>query len=241
MFPPFEETYEKIVRSRTLAELAASIREIRDEYGLAHVVYHAVHLPQSPESNPILLLTYDPEWVRRYTTRDYFLIDPVVQQGRRGFLPLDWSDVDHDSQKAQAFFREAASFEVGRNGITLPVRGPGGERALLSITSNMASRDWQRERLSIMRDFQLVAHVVHDQAVRLSQLRVSGIPRQLSARERETLQLAARGFAPKQIAADLHLSPTAVRLYLQGARSKLECATLTQGIAKAISLDIIQA
>jgi hypothetical protein len=39
----------------------------------------------------------------------------------------------------------------------------------------------------------------------------------------------------------LHLSPTAVRLYLQGARSKLECATLTQGIAKAISLDIIQA
>ncbi|RXT36780.1 hypothetical protein B5V03_32415 [Bradyrhizobium betae] len=241
MFPPFEETYEKIVRSNTLAELAESIREIRDEYGLAHLVYHAVHLPQSSESNPILLLTYDPEWVRRYTTRDYFLIDPVVQQGRRGFLPLDWSDVDHDSLQAQAFFREAARFEVGQNGMTLPVRGPGGERALLSITSNVASRDWQRERLNIMRDFQLVAHVVHDQAVRLSQLRGPGLPRQLSARERETLQLAARGFAPKQIAADLHLSPTAVRLYLQGARSKLECATLTQGIAKAISLDIIQA
>ena len=95
--------------------------------------------------------------------------------------------------------------------------------------------------MTYMRDFLIIAHFIHDQAVRLAGLRPQELGRSLSARERETLQLAARGFSPKQIAADLHLSPTAVRLYLQGARTKLECATLMQSIARAVSLDIIEA
>ena len=37
----------------------------------------------------------------------------------------------------------------------------------------------------------------------------------------------------RQIAADLQVSATAVRLYLQSARTKLECLTLNLAIAKA--------
>jgi DNA-binding CsgD family transcriptional regulator len=241
MLLPFEETCEKIARTTTLEDLTAVLADIRNDYGLAHIVYHAVHLPRTEKPNPILLLTYDPEWVRRYTARDYFRIDPVVQRGCDEFLPLDWTDLDQVSAETRLFFREADRFGVGRNGMTLPIRGPGGERALLSITSNASPDAWNKSRLIYMREFMLIAHFLHDRAVRLTALRAPGIKRHLSARERETLQLAARGFAPKQIAADLHVSPTAVRLYLQGARSKLECATLTQGIIKAVSLDIIQA
>jgi DNA-binding CsgD family transcriptional regulator len=236
-----EATYEKVAHTSTLGELSGLIGEVRDAYDLAHIVYHAVHLPGTSDRNPILLLTYEPEWVRRYTERDYFRIDPVVMSSRNGFLPLDWSDVDHESPEARCFFKEADAFGVGRHGMTIPIRGPGGERALLSITSNASTEAWRDSHFVYMREFLLIAHFIHDQAVRLAGLRAPSIKRQLSARERETLQLAARGFAPKQIAADLHLSATAVRLYLQGARSKLECATLSQGIVKAVSLDIIEA
>jgi DNA-binding CsgD family transcriptional regulator len=236
----FEVTYEKVAHTSTLGELGDLLGEIRDAYDLAHIVYHAVHLPRKSDPNPILLLTYRPEWVQRYVERDYFRIDPVIVSSRKGFLPLDWAGLDHESAQARRFFKEADAFGVGRHGMTIPIRGPGGERALFSITSNTSTATWKDRRIVHMREFLLIAHFVHDQAVRIAGSRAPSIKRQLSARERETLQLAARGFAPKQIAADLHLSATAVRLYLQGACSKLECATLSQGIAKAVSLDVIE-
>lgn len=76
VFPQFESIYEKIYQAADLNGLAALLTEIRDQYGLAHLVYHAIHLPSTADPNPILLLTYDSEWVRRYTERDYFRIDP---------------------------------------------------------------------------------------------------------------------------------------------------------------------
>ncbi len=90
-----------------------------------------------------------------------------------------------------------------------------------------------------MRDFQFLAHVLHDRVMRVSGLRLPGIKIALSSREKECIQLVANGLAQKQIAGRLNLSLEAVRLYLQSARNKLECANLNQAIAKAISLEII--
>ncbi len=147
--PQFEATLEQISQAATLDDLSSLMSELRGAYGLAHIVYHAVHLPAVQKPNPILLLTYDSEWVKRYTERDYFRIDPVVRHGRSGFLPLDWSEVDHESLEARRFFREAERYDVGRNGMTLPIRGPGGERALVTLTSNAATTEWNRSPFCI--------------------------------------------------------------------------------------------
>ena len=85
------------------------------------------------------VLTYDPGWIARYKDNDYFKIDPVVICGTKSFLPLDWSHLDRESAVARGFFAEADRFDVGRQGITLPVRGAGGERALFTITANMSA------------------------------------------------------------------------------------------------------
>ena len=45
--------------------LSADLRTLRDESGLAHLVYHTVHVP-GLDPNPLLLLTYEDAWVRRY-------------------------------------------------------------------------------------------------------------------------------------------------------------------------------
>ena len=52
-------------------EALSNLLAVRDECGLAHLVYHAVHVPGS-KPNPLLLLTYDDSWVRRYVAQDYF-------------------------------------------------------------------------------------------------------------------------------------------------------------------------
>ncbi|WP_228747633.1 LuxR C-terminal-related transcriptional regulator [Bradyrhizobium sp. BR 10289] len=236
MFPPIEGTLANITSTTTLDELNLVLTRISNDYGLTLLAYQAARRPETNTLTPLMLLSSDDDLAQQYLKHDVLQAGSVFQNGRSGFLPVDWGEAAPETQDARTFFRK-----TGFRGMTIPIRGPASEHARLSIASNVTTDTWASRRMTYMRDFLIIAHFIHDQAVRLAGLRPQELGRSLSARERETLQLAARGFSPKQIAADLHLSPTAVRLYLQGARTKLECATLMQSIARAVSLDIIEA
>lgn len=232
MFPPIEEILASISSATTLDELKLVLARISADYGLTLVTYQAAHRPETNALAPPMLLSSDDDLAKQSLERGGLRMASAFQCGRSGFLPFDW---DQAAADARPFPRED-----DYRGMTIPIRGPGGEHARLSVASSATAAVWASRRMTYMRDFLLIAHFIHDQAVRLAGLRLQGLERLLSAREREILQLAARGFSPKQIAADLHLSSTAVRLYLQGARKKLECANLPQLIARAVSLEIIQ-
>ena len=236
----FGEAHQAIDKAASVDELFGVLRELRDESGMAHLVYHATFVPALDKANALLMPTYDETWVQRYIARDYFSIDPVLLAGRRGFLPIDWLTVDRSSKEARHFFAEAESHGVGRHGFTLPIRGPACERALFSITTNATDEHWHRWRFSHLRDFHLLAHYFHDRAMRLANLRPVDAMRPLSQRERQCLEHLLRGQAPGQVANALDLSVSAVHAYLRAARRKLECATIEQAIAKAIRLDLIQ-
>ena len=232
-----EHALDQVNRARSLNELQAVLGAMRSAFGLANIVYHAVTIPSHGGANPILLLTYEKDWVKIYHERDYFGIDPVIRAGIKGFLPLDWSEVDRASLAAQAFFREADAYAVGREGMTLPVRGPAGERALFTVTSNLSATDWQAERLRRMRDVQIIAHFVHNRAVELAGYRSKSAA--LSGRELQCLELIASGRHVKQVASDLGLSLSAVNLYLRSARSKLKSTSLAEAVVKATRTEIL--
>jgi DNA-binding CsgD family transcriptional regulator len=234
------EARQAIEGANGVDELFGVLRGLRDESGLAHLVYHATFVPAFDKVNALLMPTYDEAWVRLYFAQDYFSIDPVLRAGRTGSLPIDWMTVDRSSKEARHFFAEAESYGVGRNGFTLPVRGPAGERALFTITSNATDEHWHRWCLSHLRDFHLLAHYFHDRAMRVANLRPANVMRPLSPRERQCLERLMRGQTPGQVADLLDLSVSAVHAYLRGARQKLECATIEQAIVKALRLDIIQ-
>lgn len=235
----FEQIVEAIANAMSLADLSVLIEELARAYGLAHIVYHAVRIPAVQQENPILLLTYDPAWVRRYKEREYFQIDPVVASGTKGFLPLDWSAVDRESLDARRFFAEAESYGVGRHGVTIPIRGLAGEKALFTVTSHACDRDWIKQRVAYVRDFHVIAHFIHDRVIRISGWRPTQGVRNLSRREQECLQLVACGKQPKVVAEILQLSESAVRLYMTSARHKLSCLTTNQAIAKSVGLEMI--
>lgn len=230
---------DMISNAASVDELIDAFGAICSRFGFANMAYHAVCLPHADRPHPLVLVTYDPDWVRRYTESNYFRTDPVVKTAAKRALPVDWGDVDHESREAKGMFAEADVFGVGRNGLTIPVRGFGGERALLSITSNLSSHEWSQRRVGILSEFHYIAYLIHDRAVQLSGLRGSNIQHPLSPRELQCMEFAARGLTPKQIAASLQLSATAVRQYLKGARLKLGCSTVNEGIAKAVRLEII--
>lgn len=237
--PRFLDLVNQITESASIDSLNKIIFEICATYGLANVVYHAVYIPASGSLNPIIIPTYDHGWIERYIRNDYFKIDPVVNCGKAGFLPLDWSILDRESSSVRNFFREADKYGVGRQGVTMPVRGPAGERALFTITSNLSESEWQKYRHGYMREFQIISHYFHDRAAQLAGYRVATAAPSLSPREMECLQLTANGLAPKRVASHLKISASAVRLYLRSACRKLGCASIHQAIAKMVTLELI--
>ena len=235
----FLDTVNKLTASQSVSELSEIIHDICTTYGLANAVYHALYIPGSSTFNPILIPTYDPEWIRRYINNDYFQIDPVVNSGKRGFLPLDWSTVDRESNRSISFFKEADRYGVGRQGISMPVRGPAGERALFTITSNLPEVEWKRYRFNYIKEFQTISHYFHDRVMQLSGYRIATGNLTLSPREMECLALTADGLVPKRVATRLKISDSAVRLYLRSAVRKLGCASIHQAVAKMVTLELI--
>ena len=228
----FEETIDGIINSKDVEGLKNIVFSLRRTVGIENIVYHATSLPGITAENPLLVLTYEQDWTKRYIENNYFSIDPVVELGHSGFLPVDWSEVDRTSSAAKWFFAEADKYGVGRQGITMPIRGPGGERALFTVTSNLPEADWKRRRLDYIRSFQLIGHFVHDKAVVLGGYRSDSHAPRLSRREQECLLGIIEGKVPKQIATSLSLSTSAVQLYLQSARHKLMCKSIAEAAVK---------
>jgi hypothetical protein len=75
----FGSALTAIERASTVAELSGVIAEWRNESGLAHPIYHAADVPACNKINPLLLPTYEDDWVKHYVEQDWFRIDPVDQ------------------------------------------------------------------------------------------------------------------------------------------------------------------
>jgi DNA-binding CsgD family transcriptional regulator len=212
--------------------VAALLDKLLRVYGLRSVAYLGVGLTDHPGVSPQLAVTYSPEWVEHYKTEHFVDVDPTIQIGLRRMLPIDWSDFSRDEKKVRRLFGEAEEFGLGRHGISLPVHGRHGDRALVSITSDAGDRDWQHLRLHFMRDFQLLALHMHQAILRIEGGRTREYPA-LSPRERECLLWVAEGKTYWETAMILGLSEHTVRCYLESARHKLRAANTTHAVNKA--------
>lgn len=214
------------------SELPALLTKLLDLYGLKSVAYLGSGVTGRPEEEPYLAVTYSPEWVEHYKASRFVDVDPAIQVGLRRMLPIDWSEFDRENDKVRRLFGEASEFGLGRHGISLPVHGRHGDRALLSITSDAGDHGWQRLRLKYMRDFQVLALHMHQAILRLA----GGRPVEhasLSPRERECLLWVAEGKTYWETAMILGLAERTVRFYLESARHKLGAANTTHAVIKA--------
>ncbi len=214
------------------SEVPALLSKLLDHYGLKSVAYLGSGVTGRPEDGPYLAVTYSPEWVEHYKARHFVEIDPAIQVGLRRMLPIDWSEFDRESERVRRLFSEASEFGLGRRGLSVPVHGRHGDRALLSITSDAGEKDWHQLRLKYMRDFQVLALHMHQAILRLAGGQSIEQP-SLSPRERECLLWIAEGKTYWETAVILGLSEHTVRCYLESARHKLGAANNSQAVNKA--------
>jgi DNA-binding CsgD family transcriptional regulator len=224
---------------RQIAEVANSdeipqlLARVCSSYGMKTAAYLGTGTldRRFPRREPYLAVTYSADWVDRYRARNYVKIDPVIRLGLRRLLPVDWDEFRRDGD-LRSFFGEAADFGLGSKGISFPVHGHSGERALFSITADFSDREWEWTRRTAFRQFPIIATHLHDAV-----LRVEGAIRlqpHLSPRETECLLWTSEGKTVWECGMILGLSPFTVRCYLESARHKLGASSNTHAVSVAL-------
>lgn len=234
-----EATLDDIAAADTSDGVSAILRCIADRYGMKTVAYLGTGSldRKVPHREPYVAVTYPPEWVERYRGQDYLRIDPVIQTGLRRLLPVDWDEFEASDQKLRQFFGEAHEFGLGRRGISFPVHGHRGDRALFSVTADLSSREWEWARRTAFRHFPIIASHLHDAV-----LRTEGISRKqphLSRREVECLRWTSEGKTVWECGVILGISSHTARCYLESARHKLGASSNTHAVSIALKSGLL--
>jgi DNA-binding CsgD family transcriptional regulator len=214
----------------------AALQFIASKYALTNVAYLGINIPRIKDP-AYIMATYSTAWVHRYVSKDYVSLDPVIQVGLRGILPVDWKDVRNQNKAVRDFFGESVEFGLGQQGLSIPIRGVHGEAAMFSINADRTDRAWASDKRRLMRDFQVLAFHFHNRV--LERLGVSRPEVQLSANELECLKWAAAGKTTFDTSIILNISHRNVRFFLESARSKLDACTTAQAVARALRLGLI--
>ena len=236
--PPYQSVVEKIASVNPDDEVTEKILKlIAESYGMSHVAYLGLQLPMNERKLPLVQVTYPKEWVDRYFECGYEKVDPVIAKAVRSLLPIDWADIEFESKLVKQLFGEAKEFGVGAQGLTFPIRGATGERALFSVVGNYSDREWAAFKRENLPHFNVLAFHVHNLVIKQIGAPVQEV--KLSPREIECLKWAAQGKTFEDIGDILSISTNTARLYLDTARHKLNCLNITHAVARAIKLELI--
>jgi len=203
---------------------------IRDTYGVDNVVYYST----DHSNNQVTGFTYSPEWANRYQTSKFQNIDPVVRSAQRQFHPINWKRLDWSNKRSRQMLREATEFGVGNQGLTVPIRGPLGQFAVLTLNDTSKDETWQSFIKEYTQDMLVISHYLHKRVHEVLPKEEEEPQKTLSPREQDVLSLLATGKNRGQIADFLGISEHTVRVYLDTARSKMGALNTVQAVAMAL-------
>jgi len=236
----FEDAIERIETARSIDDLQHVLEGLFASYGLNQVAYHLIATPQIDlcrEDDSICTIPL--EFRQYFMLRRYDALCPIVSTAKVSLSGFDWAGIERSTPILRRIWEEAQDAGLGRNGITVPIRGAGGDRAIFSVTSNLRERDWALLRRRYLRDMQMIGLMAHERFLALKGVEIVPGSREITSRERECLEWAAAGKTIEDTATILTLSERSVRGYLDSARQKLDCMTKTHTVARAIQLGIV--
>ena len=213
------------------------LQSIREQYDIEHVSYLGINIPKVTDDGLYVVGTYSPEWVKRYVAQDYVSLDPVVDKGMKGMLPLDWRDVRNTNKKVRDFFAESREFGLGQQGLSIPIRGVHGEQALFSVNVDLSDDDWtdfRRERMSqlVTLAYHFHLRVLDEEGIKFEQVK-------LTPREREIVKWAAGGKNYEDIADILGIARCTVDYHMTNLRGKFGATNTAHLVAQAIKNNLI--
>jgi LuxR family transcriptional regulator, activator of conjugal transfer of Ti plasmids len=236
--PAATKLTHKILGLKT-EDLLDILKQLGPELGLSHISYIRLASNKSLDSSFLTAMTtYPKEWQRRYFAKQYFLIDPIVAYGSTSLSHFDWIDLERGNQVIKDFFSDAVRYQVGSNGLSIPVRNRKNTCAIVSFTTDMPRSEWEIFKNTNMDKLYHASALIDSAAITGAKL-PNELEVNLSLREEQCLMWAARGKTYEEIGEITNLSFYSVRSHLDVARSKLHGANLTHAVAIALTLGVI--
>lgn len=230
-----EVILKELEQASELDQLQIATEELRDHYGIDHIVYHWV----DSAGEQYGCGTYDDKWVQRYIDQGYIRVDPVIIGCYLRFHPVDWKRLDWSAKTARAFQLEAIEHGVGNQGFSVPIRGPNGQFALFTASHSGNDADWVEFTQAHSRDLILIAHYFNRKALEFEPDRAQEQAQSLSPREVDAMTYLAMGYSRAQVANTLSISEHTLRVYIESARFKLGAMNTTHAVARALSRGLI--
>jgi DNA-binding CsgD family transcriptional regulator len=218
-----------------LEDLQGIVEALRHHWRVDHCVYHWV----SADGQQYGCGTYARDWCIRYVVNDYLRIDPVVIGCFQRAHPIDWKRLDWSSKAARAFRADSIAHGVGSQGFSVPIRGPSGQFALFSVSSDRDDAAWAEFTRTHQREVILAGLLINQTALDLASGRMPEPARGLSPRETDALTFLAMGYGRGQVADMLSISEHTLRAYIEGARLKLGALNTVHAVARAVSEGLI--
>lgn len=176
------------------------------------------------------------DWIAHYTERRYDMDDDIVAHVRAGRFEPKFYRLGCKDQFARREMAEEAREAGLQAGLLVPLPGPWGSTlpaAGIVIGSSLGEDETARIVSDNGATLIALAHVLHTgMSGELLRRRSGAAP--LTSRERDCLQLTAKGMRASQIADRLVIAEVTVGLHLRTARRKLGARTLPEAVAKAM-------
>ncbi|MHC5307669.1 LuxR family transcriptional regulator [Bartonella sp. LJL80] len=225
-----------------LQVLREKCMELTTFFNLQNITYFCINDNGLKTEEPVVITTYSQKWQDYYRQNEFYLYDPVLYQTFEQVLPTDWRDFEMRSAKIKEIMTASREFGVGDYGLSIPLRGPRSERAIVSITHDGNARTWERLKSVYMKDFMIIAQLIHATALNLkkSNSRIeSDMHLGMTPRELHCLYWASQGKTTHETAIIMGISQNTVRAYIESARRELNATSIAHAVSKAIQLNLM--
>jgi DNA-binding CsgD family transcriptional regulator len=230
-------TFEAILRQsmpataefHTRKEGPAFLNVARNLYGLQRIDYLTLNVPVSGRRPRYLHGWHAIDGIAQCT--DAACVSPEAIEA------LDWAALKAPEGVDLRAWKAGADVAEGCDGIIYGLRTLHGELALAAVTWE-AGEASSGKRVTATRDLRLLLNYFHSHLLRINGVDTSS-ELIMSARELDCLSWTAAGKTAWEASIILGISERTVRFHLNVAREKLNCATTTQAVAKAVSRQLI--
>lgn len=219
-------------------EGVAFLKAAKALYGLSEISYLALNVPLPRQSNRFLHCTYSESGIRQKSSalalgverlKDLALLDPS---------PLEWGKNERLRIELQLRTEASDCVAAERQAVSFPLPTLYGETAVLALVFAREPADVVRKIYAAIAECRILANYFHSHILRLNGSDTSE-SMLISARELDCLKWTAAGKTAWEASKILGISERTVRFHLNAAREKLNCATTTHAVAKAVASQLI--
>lgn len=235
------EFVDATTQAETVEEVRGLLTREIERLGFAYTAFSNVSRYQETGDLSCLavVLTFPQEWTEHYVRQGYADIDPVHHFARHSARPFTWDQVRslNTLLPRQQTILEECRIAGMAYGVTVPLFGPRGTTALLSVAGDRRELE-DTSRLRVIAALATQFHMAH-QALEQPEADVPEfVP--LTGREREVLTWSAQGKSNWVISEILGISESAVNFHITNAMRKLQATTRIMAVLKAIRHGLIQ-